>query len=408
MASTYLTPDVIAKEALVQAKNNIVMIANVDRQLDAEFTRKVGESIRIRKPVRLSSVNGPDLTGALSDIIEGSKIVTLDKFKSIGVPITSKEMTLKIEDFSKQIVEPAMIELVQNIESDIAAMYKEVWWKAGTAGTTPSTFAHINAVREKMDLAGVPMDNQRYAYYNPQAVSALSDSLKNVFPQEIARTAIERTRMGFYAGFNTYQSQSLVSHTVGNYGGTPLVNGASQSVTYDSVKNDFKQTLNTDGWTASVTGLLKEGDTFTIAGVYAVNPKTRQSTGQLQDFVVRADVNSTAGGVGTLSISPAIIVSGPYQTVTTAPADNAAITVTSGAANAVVPQNMAFHKNAFTLAMANLEVPMAAKGARESMDGISVRVVYDYDGLTDQQIVRFDMLYTVAAQNPAFAVRHLG
>jgi len=408
MANTFLTPDVIAPKALEKFRNALNLVGFIDRQLDDTFEGKVGDTIRVKRLTRYKAVSGADVTGQLQDTIEGSVSVVLDTYKSVPVPITSTELTLDLESFSEQIVEPAMIELAQQVETDIAGLYKDVWHQVGTPGTTPSTIADAMLTKTKMNLYGVPNDNKRASFYEPNAASAMAAVLGGVFPTNLAELAIEEGMIRRYAGFVYMENQSIVNHTVGAYGGTPLINGAGQNVTYDSVKGTYEQSLITDGWTAT-TSVLERGDRFTIADVYGVNPKTRQSTGQLQQFVVKEQATADGSGNKTLAISPPIITSGAFQTVDAAPADGAPITVVSGTAGTQYPQNLALHKNAFTLAMANLALPMGgADGARESAEGISVRVVMDFDVLTNTNIMRFDILYTTVAQNAGMAVVHVG
>ena len=221
---------------------------------------------------------------------------------------------------------------------------------------------------------------------------------------------------GEIAGLETFRSQNVVSHTVGAYGGTPLVNGASQNVTYAASKSTNSQSLVTDGWTADTTGILKAGDVFTIAGVYAMNPVPGEgTTGKLQmpylqEFTVLADADSGATtGPATLTISPAIITSGPYQTVSAAPADNAVITVKTGTASTAYPQNLAFHKNAFALVTCPLELPDGVEfKARETHKGLSVRVVKQYSIDADDDIIRLDVLYGWKSIYPDLAVRITG
>ena len=194
-------------------------------------------------------------------------------------------------------------------------------------------------------------------------------------------------------GVNTMMSQVVPTHTVGPLGGTPLVNGASQNVTYDTAKNTWTQSLITDGWTAAAANRLKAGDVFTIANVFMVNPKTKATLPILQQFVVNADVSSDAGGNLTANISPPIITSGPHQTVSAAPADNAALTIL-GTASTGYKQNLMYHKNAMALAIVPLEMPQAAyNGSRESYKGMSVRVIPIYDGTNDISKWRLDLLY---------------
>jgi hypothetical protein len=210
-------------------------------------------------------------------------------------------------------------------------------------------------------------------------------------------------------GVDLYMSQNTPTHTVGVATGTPLVNGGSQNVTYTASRDTYTQTLNTDGWTNSTTGILKAGDVFTIDGVFAVNTVTKEKLPFLRQFVVKADADSGAStGPAALTISPPIITSGAQQTVDAAPADNAAITVV-GTGGTEYRQNMTFHKNAFALAMVPLVMPAGATGgSRQSYKGLSVRVQPYYDGTNDVSAWRLDMLYGVKAIDPRLAHRVSG
>ncbi|MCP4120408.1 MAG: hypothetical protein GY751_01500, partial [Bacteroidetes bacterium] len=358
-----------------------------------------------RRRVRYQAIDGPDITGAIADTIEGKIPVTLNQYKTVPISFDSTELTLEVEEFTERYIRPAMIELVQQVESSIADTYKEIWWFTGTPGTAPADYVDIGAAEAILDDAGVPFDG-RSAFYTPQTMVQLADGLKGVFPTSIATLAIERSSIGVYANFDVIKCQSLKRHTVGPLGGTPLVDGAGQDVTYLSVKDTYSQTLDTLGWTAAAAARVNEGDVFTIADVYSVNPRTRQSTGNLQPFVIREDGSSDSSGNLTLTISPPIIISGPYQTVDSSPADNAALTILTGTAGAQYPQNIAFNRNAITCAMAQLAAPEGgARYSRQTMDNISIRYVEQFDILTDVNVKRFDILYGVLAQNPGMAIR---
>jgi hypothetical protein len=150
---------------------------------------------------------------------------------------------------------------------------------------------------------------------------------------------------------STCSAQNVQTHTFGPRGGTPLVNGAAQNVAYTAAKDTTtvpgSQSLITDGWTAAAASRVKQGDVFTIANVYAVNPVTKAVLPYLQQFTVLADGSSDGSGNLTLSIAPAIITSGAFQTVDSAPADNAALTFV-GTASAGVART-SFKKEAFAL-----------------------------------------------------------
>jgi len=396
---------------MVEFKNAMVMLEKVDRQLDKEFGRKIGEDISVRKRVRYIAHNAADITSNINDTVEGKVLVTLDQRRVVPMEFDSKELSLDIEEFSERYIRPAMIELAQQVETSIADTYKQIWNFTGTPGTNPSTFLQIGTAGAILDEGGVPMGmGDRCAFYTPSASLTLADGLKGVFPSKIATRAIDYALINNYAGFDVYKCQSIKSHTVGTHstGSTPLVNGASQNVTYTTAKDGYTQSLITDGWAVS-TLVLTEGDTFTIAGVNAVNPRTREDTGRSQSFVVRAAGTSDGSGDLTLTIAPAIITSGANQTVTAAPADDAVITVTSGTEGGSFSQNLAFAKDCITVAFGQLGKPAGnVEYGHEKMDGVSVRLVGDYDILTDVSTWRFDVLYGVLAQNPGMGIRHVG
>lgn len=407
MANNFKNTSLVTKIAVKEFLNALVMGQKVDRQLDSQF-QKVGASIQVRRPVMFEASSGATISSA-TDIEERAATVTLDQRQKVNFEITSQDMTLSVEDMTSRFIKPAMEELAQKVESDLGAVYKNIGNFSGTAGTTPTSFLTVATAGAVLSKLGVPM-NDRCLFVNADASVALADGLKTVFPESIARKAIEEAMVGRYGRFDIFESNSLTSHTVGAHGGTPLVNGATQSVTYAASGDTWTQSLVTDGWTNSTTDVLLAGDVITIAGVNAVNRRTRQDTGDLQTFTVVADATSGAStGPATLTISPPMIVDGPYQTVTAAPADNAAITVKTGAAGASYPQNLGFHKNGITLAMAPLDLPTdGASASRESFNGVSIRAVRQYDIVNDKTVFRFDILYGIKAQNPDFVVRLTG
>jgi hypothetical protein len=209
-----------------------------------------------------------------------------------------------------------------------------------------------------------------------------------------------------------YENQSLRVHQGGVLGGTPLVNGANQFLLAAGVTGPLlsanAQTLNVDGASNSITNWARAGDVFTIANVFTVNPKTKQSTGRLQEFVVNAAANSSGAGAVVLSISPQIIATGPYQNVDAGPADNAAITWRT-TANQFATQNLVFQKNAFALVTVPLDEPRGGvESARMTHNGLSLRVARQYAIGSDENIIRIDMLYGTKAIYPELAVRLFG
>ena len=402
MPNAIITPSIIAKEALMQLENNLVFGSNVHREYKKEFV-KVGDTVSVRKPVRFSVTDGA--VASIQDVTESSTPFTINKRKHVAWKFTTQDLTLSIEQYSERYIQPAMISLANQVDSDLAALYRDVNYAVGTAGATPNTFAALGAAAEKMDLGAVPQENRKLVL-NPTAHWAIADGLKSVFNQSRVENFIGKGYLGTIANFDLFMDQNVQRHTRGVLGGTPLVNGAGQTLTAPTSAQLTANTtaLVTDGWTNSVANVLVAGDIITLANVNAVNPVSKQDTGQLMQFTVVSNASSNGSGQATVTISPAIISAGPYQNVTAAPADNAAITTVN-----THTANLAFHKNAFGLVTVPLELPDgAAFKAREQDKGISVRVIKDYDFTNDEDRIRIDIMYGVKTLYADLATRLLG
>jgi hypothetical protein len=406
MADVILSPTIIAKEALVQLDNALVMGNNVHRDYETEFTeQKIGSSVTIRKPVQFSVSDGATLD--LQDTQEGSLTLSVDKRKHVAFDFPSVDLTLKIDMFSERYIKPAMIQLANQVDSDLLALYKQVPNWVGTPGSTIDSFADWAKGLERLDEFAVPNDGNRVGMVTPTDYYGLANSFTGSYVESIAKGSIEKARLPMIGGSDVFMAQNVQAHTVGAHGGTPLIRGASQSTTYASSLTTDTMDLVTDGWTTNKG--LKEGDVFTISGVNAVNPITKAALGFARQFRVVANVttNTSAAAATTISISPAIITSGPYQNCTAAPDNDTAITMV-GTLSTSYRQNMLFHKNAFALVTVPLKAPASAKSARQSYKGLSVRYVTDYDITNDREIYRFDVLYGVKAIDPRLAVRISG
>lgn len=410
MANKLITPQVIANEALMQLENNCVFANRVHREYKKEFV-KVGDTVSIRRPVKFFASDGAVLQK--QDVEEGNVSIKVDQRKHVGWEFNTKDLTLSIEEYSKRYIQPACVTLGQVMDMAIAAQYHKFWNLVGTPGTTPSSFAHLSAAAQRMDEMAVP-NKPRAAVMNPAAGWSLAGGQTALYMQDVAKGAYREGTIGDIAGFDTFRTQNVRNHIVGTKAGTPLVNGASQGVTYQASGGSNKQTLNTKGWTAG-SAVLKKGDVFTIAGVYAVNPVPGEgSTGKqvmsyLQQFTVLADGTADGSGNLALNIAPAIIASGAQQTVSAAPADNAAITVVTGTAGASYAQNLAFARNAIALVNVPLVMPDGASfKAQESHDGLSIRVIKDYDIVNDVEIIRLDIMFGVETIYPDLGVRITG
>jgi hypothetical protein len=400
MPNTLLTPQVITNELLRRFKNNLGFAGAVRREWDDRFAvkgGKIGDTLNIRVPVRFTASNGPTLV--VQDVTERSVPLVINTQRHVGFSFSSKDLTLTIDRFGDRYLDSAAVALANAVDVDgLTLAYQSTYWAVGTPGTVPNNLKLYNQAGAKLDKASCPFDSKRSVVISPDMQVEIVDALKGLFQSSVQiKQQYEKGRMGTAAGFDWIVDQNVRTHQVGPQGGTPLVDGAGQT----------GGTLNTKGWTAAAGLRLRKGDIFTIANVFAVNPVSGDTLPDLQQFVVLNDVSSDASGNAQIPISPQIIVSGPYRTVSASPANNAAITVL-GAANTLTPQGLAFHEEAFTLAMVPMDLPQGVHMAARSIDretGTSIRMVSQYDITNDLFVTRCDILYGWAATIPHFSVR---
>jgi hypothetical protein len=407
MANSLITPSIIAKEALFHLENNVIMGQNVHRQYKKEFV-KIGDSVTIRKPVKFVATDGA--TRVNQDVIEQTTSITINQRKHVSWNFSTQDLTLTIEEYAERYIKPAMITLANTIDRALCVTGAENFYNTvGTPGTTPASFASLAAVGQKMDEVPVPDDGMRRLVVNPAARWGLANGMGGtgsggIFNADIVHGMVRRGRLGEIANLDIYGDQNVAVHTVGTYTGTPLVNDAAFA-------NDTN-VIDFDGMTGAQVGALVAGDVFTIDGVYQVNDVSKESTGQLQQFVVLADV-TTAGGAGSATVYPTLndgstASTAAYQTVDALPADNAGINIVGTAATGY-PQNLGFHENALALVTVPLELPDSATfKARADWRGYSIRVIKDYDIDTDDEIIRLDIMFGTKAIYPELGVRLWG
>ncbi len=400
MANSILTIDMITRKALEILENNLVLTRNVNRQYDDSFAvegAKIGSSLRIRLPDRALVTDGAALQ--VQDDNEQFTTLTVASQKHIGVNFTTAELTMQLDDFAERVLKPRISQLASSIDADVANAYKNIFASVGTPGTTPGTSLVLLQAQQKLNEAAAVM-SPRYATVNPAANAALVEGMKGFFnPTDTISAQFKNGMMGTgVLGYNEINmSQSIKVHTNGDWG-TAITS---------------TNTISAQGTTSlpiSFTGSSKTwnvGDVFTIANVFAVNPQTRESTGSLQQFVVTAA--ATGSSTATLSISPAIYTSASaLATVNSFPQASAAITMLGSAATQY-PQNLVYHKDAITFATADLLMPQGVDMAsRQVHNGISMRIVRQYDINNDRLPCRIDVLYGYSTIRPQMACRIFG
>jgi len=387
MANSLLTIDMITRKSLEILENNLVISRNVNKEYDDSFAvegAKIGSTLRIRLPDRALVTDGAALQ--VQDDNEQYTTLTVSSQKHIGINFTSAELTMQLDDFAERVLKPRISQLASSVDADVANAYKSIYASVGTPGTTPATALVLLQAQQKLNESASPM-SPRYATVNPAANAGLVNGMTGFFnPTGTISRQFKTGMMGEgVLGFDEMNmSQSIVSHTTGNFPAAPICASTVPS-TQGATTLDITYTSGTKS--------LKQGDVFTIAAVYAVNPQTRLSTGSLQQFVVTADQTLTSTSA-TIAFLPAMYTaSNALATVDAFPVSAAVITFT-GTASTVYPQNLVYHKNAITLATADLLLPQGVDMAsRQVHNGISMRIVRQYDINNDRMPCRVDVLY---------------
>jgi hypothetical protein len=388
----------ITRKALEILENNLVLTRTVNRQYDDSFAvegAKIGSTLRIRLPDRALVTDGAALQ--VQDDNEQYTTLAVSSQKHIGVNFTTAELTMQLDDFADRVLKPRISQLAASIDADVANSFKYIGNSVGTPGTTPATSLVLLQAQQKLNENAAVM-SPRYATVNPAANAALIEGMKGLFNPVSAISKQFKNGM-FGEGILGYDelnmSQSIKQFTTGSRAGTVTV---STSVT-------------TEGSTTIVlTGLgsttIKAGDVFTIADCYAVNPQTRESTGSLFQFVALADV--TASTTASVTV-PAMYSAGQaLATVDALPVSGKAVTF-YGSASTQYPQNLIYHRDAIAFATADLLMPQGVDMAsRQVHNGISLRIVRQYDINNDRLPCRIDVLYGYSVIRPQMAVRLWG
>jgi hypothetical protein len=412
MSNRQLTADIVAKAAVAILDNNLVFANRVFRGYEEDFKMRpngytVGETISIRRPADYTIRTGP--VASAQDVVEGKTTITVDRRRGVDFKFTSQELTLNIDDLAERAIKPAMIQLANEVDSDLAELYKYVPNWAGTPGQKVDSFSDFAQAPELLDEYAVPPD--RAAVLSPADHWGLLGSQTSLYMSDVAKGAYRQGSLGMIGGVDTYMSQNIKTLTTGTRSGSPLIDQSitASTITYDAVKDTMEQTIHIDSL-GGATDTIKAGEVFTINGVYAVNPVTKARLPFLKQFVVLENATATANETD-LRIYPAMIWTGAHKNVDVvgvSDLNNQGVTFL-GNANTSYRQNLVFNKAAFALVSVPLESPPGAtQVGRQSYKGLNVRVIPVYDGINDHSMWRLDILYGIKAVDPRRATRLSG
>lgn len=390
MANALLTPTAVTREALRILHQKLNFIGNIDRQYDSQFAvegAKIGDTLKVRLPNEYTVRTGKAIQ--VQDTTETSVDVVMATQKGVDVEFSSADLTLSLDDFGVRILDPMMSVLASNIESDALSMFEDVFNQVNNVGSS-ATFATILNGRKKLVDNLTPTTGLKINL-DTQTNVDMVDVLKGLFnnPTSISKQYLDGM-LGQTGGFNFFENTLMPRHITGSDDGTG-----------DYLANDATAQTGSTLTIDTGTGTLLKGDIFT-AGTNRVHPETKVDTGQLQQFVVTA---STGASATSVSISPEIITSGARQNVTAGILNNAPL-VKVGGASVTHDISLGYAKDAFAFVTADLRMPRGVDfAAREVMDGISMRIVSDYDIKNDEFPTRIDVLYGFKTLRASQAVR---
>ena len=402
MSNSLLTIDMITRKSLEILENNLVITRNVNRQYDDSFAvegAKIGSTLRIRLPDRALVTDGAALQ--VQDDNEQYTTLTVASQKHVGINFTSAELTMQLDDFAERVLKPRISQLASSVDADVANAFKTIGNSVGTPGSAPSTALVLLQAQQKLNENAATM-SPRYATVNPAANAALVNGLSGFFnPQDVISRQFKNGMMGEQVlGYEEVNmSQSIKAFTVGS-------RTATGGTTSAAVTSEGATTIAITG--AGNGATVKAGDVFTVADCYAVNPQTRESTGSLFQFVALADVTLNGSGAGNITVAPIYSSGNALATVDSLPGNSKAI-VFVGAASGTYAQNLVYHKDAIAFATADLLLPQGVDMASRAVhNGISLRVVRQYDINNDRMPCRVDVLYGYNTIRPQMACRIWG
>ena len=408
MANTFKVIDMVTTEALRIAHEKASFIGTVDRQYDESFTYDSkrgahGQTLRVREPNVYTRRQGSRVMD-VQDQAETSQTITVATQDGVDMRFNSAELIQSVnsgaafDDLSKNYIAPAVSSLISAIEGDfLSYCTKLVYNVAGTAGTPPTDLVAVGSARAKLNQGLAPKDGNRFVQMDSVTMGGMVNGLKGLFQDATQiKEQYREGMLGRTAMADFYENERIYTHTNGS-GVTGTTNAAAGVTDGGSSLNIF---------TTVVSPAV--GSVFTIAGVYALHPETKQAFANLQQFVVTV----TSAGAA-ITISPAIYLTGAKKNVGTATGAtllttdfNSKTLTFVGAASTSYAQNLMYHKEAFQFITADLPLlDDAQKCVRKTQDGLSLRVWMASDIRNDELLMRMDILYGMAALRPAWASR---
>ena len=388
MANQFITTDLVSNTALAMFANNAPFVMTASRIYQDDFVSsgyKIGDTLQVRRQNHF--IVGDGSVATPQSIIETVENITIAHQYHALIAYTIQDLTLRIEDFSRLFIAPAIQEVITQMEKDIASSAEqELNFFTGTAGVAINSFTTVDTAGAKLLEQGVNIASDAYMAMTVRDGSSLKGALLNNFTPVFNEDIVRSSAIGHLSYFDIFQSQNIKRHIAG---AGPTLHSADPLLVNGAVASG--NTIIMDGATALVTDYFVVGDVISIAGVQSVNPVGRASTGQDMQWVVTANASSDAGGNITVLVSPIIIsdTTNPNRNVSNVIPNNAQVTMV-GSHNV----NVAYPSRGLDIVcppLYKLQVPYASV-AVDPETGLSLAVTQTGDILGYQNYMRIDLL----------------
>jgi len=400
----------ITRRAMNVLRNNLVLVPRVNRTYEKEFSQgmgKIGDTVNVRVPGYGTVTSGK--VAAPAGFADTYKPIVVTQQNS-SLKFSSKELALNVEngdEFERSVLGPQMAALCNKVDADGFGLYYLFNGSTGTPATAPTDLDYFLQAQAQLAENSAPVDDQIFGFLAPRTQAGMVQGLKGLFQDstEISKQ-YKKGVMGTAAGMNFLMSQNVKQHTTGTWTGTPVINDPGAALVSGAT------TIPVDGF-GGATDSFKKGDVITVAGVFAVNPVSKENTGQLLQLVVTADYAASGSAMAALPISPAIVTSGATQNATALPLDGAVVKIFGHATTytqKVSPANLILHRDALGFAAVDLPLldPSRQHRVRDNDLGISIRVTEWLDGINDDLLIRLDIMYGWGMLRQGFGVRVQG
>lgn len=383
-----LTTDMIADRALMRFSEACSFLKTIPKTYASDFKEgapAIGDTLRVAIPQHAQIVSGRVANPAPMQTILG-QVKVIDQL-NFSIQYTSAELALDIEEFDKRYLSQQVADLAVTVEASVQQLaFDSIPNQTGDPTAQWTKLGYANLARKFiMDNGAGPSTMKMLT--SSSAETTIVPALAGLFnSQKQLDTQYEDGVMGRAAGFD-WNSSTVSPIHVNGAGAGYQVNGATESGSTITLKTG--------------TGALTKGTIITFAGAVAVHPQTKASLGYLRQFVVTADY---AGGAGSVSIYPALTVTGSEQNVTAYPTNSGAV-ATAGVAGATFGASLAYRPEAFAFATVDLPELAGWKNSRREYQGVSMRVVEGSSLVNDMNLTRFDIMYAFGALRPQWACR---